>query len=133
MGLFLSPGLSRKTPPGRSLASSRPNGLANGENVNRELIDRDYGDYRKDLGGAQARPACRAWGVCHRQPSSAALRRASQTFQGDSGPLDTMRYLPAGKVAPGTVEAVQTGPALVAEVEADLATRSIENCSQTVI
>jgi hypothetical protein len=60
--------------------------LANGENVNRELIDRGYGEYREDLGGAEARAM---HGVVGRHLGSMAEGLA---FQGDSGPLNPMRY-----------------------------------------
>jgi hypothetical protein len=59
--------------------------LANGENVNRELIDRGYGEYREDLGGAEARAM---HGVVGRHLGSMAEGLA---FQGDSGPLNPMR------------------------------------------
>jgi hypothetical protein len=60
--------------------------LANGENVNRELIDRGYGEYREDLGGAEARAM---HGVVGRHLGSMAEGLA---FQGDSGPFNPMRY-----------------------------------------
>jgi hypothetical protein len=60
--------------------------LADGENVNRELIDRGYGEYREDLGGAEARAM---HGVVGRHLGSMAEGLA---FQGDSGPLNPMRY-----------------------------------------
>jgi hypothetical protein len=60
--------------------------LANGENVNRELIDRGYREYREDLGGAEARAM---HGVVGRHLGSMAEGLA---FQGDSGPFNPMRY-----------------------------------------
>jgi hypothetical protein len=60
--------------------------LADGENVNRELIDRGYGEYREDLGGAEARAM---HGVVGRHLGSMAEGLA---FQGDSGALNPMRY-----------------------------------------
>ena len=63
--------------------------LADGENVNRELIDQGYGEYREDLGGAEARAMKGAIG---RATGSLAEGLA---FQGDSGILNPMHYLPS--------------------------------------
>ena len=55
---------------------------ANGENVNRELIDQGYGEYREDLGGAEARAIKGAIG-----PATGSLAEGP-AFQGDSGVLN---------------------------------------------
>ena len=88
---FTSGGTARLVIPKGAAAASeqiRAVVLANGENVNRELIDRGYGEYREDLGGAEARAM---HGVVGRHLGSMAEGLA---FQGDSGPLNPMRYLP---------------------------------------
>jgi len=56
--------------------------LVNGENVNRELIDQGYGEYREDLGGAEARAIKGAIG-----PATGSLAEGL-AFQGDSGVLN---------------------------------------------
>jgi hypothetical protein len=63
--------------------------LANGENVNRELIDQGFGQYREDLGGAEARSM---HGKLGRAIGGLAEGLA---FQGDSSALNPMRYVPS--------------------------------------
>jgi hypothetical protein len=63
--------------------------LANGENVNRDLIDQGFGRYREDLGGAEARSM---HGKLGRAIGGMAEGLA---FQGDSSALNPMRYVPS--------------------------------------
>jgi hypothetical protein len=62
--------------------------LANGENINRELIDQGYGQFREDLGGPEARAM---HGLVGKGIGQLAEGLA---FQGDSAALNPMRYLP---------------------------------------
>ena len=62
--------------------------LANGENLNRELVDQGYGQYREDLGGSEARAMHGAIGK-----ATGALAEGL-AFQGDSSALNPMHYIP---------------------------------------
>ena len=62
--------------------------LANGENLNRELVDQGYGQYREDLGGSEARPMHGAIGKL-----TGGLAEGL-AFQGDSDTLNPMHYIP---------------------------------------
>jgi hypothetical protein len=62
--------------------------LANGENLNRELVDQGYGEYREDLGGSEARAMHGAIGKL-----TGGLAEGL-AFQGDSSALNPMHYIP---------------------------------------
>jgi hypothetical protein len=62
--------------------------LANGENLNRELVDQGYGQYREDLGGSEARAMHGAIGKL-----TGGLAEGL-AFQGDSSALNPMHYIP---------------------------------------
>ena len=68
-----------------------------GKNLNRELIDQGYGQYREHLGGAEAQEL---FGATGKAVGSIAEALA---FQGDSGRLNPMRYIPT----PGHTKAWQ--------------------------
>jgi len=63
--------------------------LADGENVNRELIDQGYGQYREDLGGAEARAMHGSLGKAMGTAAEAL------SFEGDSSFLNPLRYIPS--------------------------------------
>ena len=68
-----------------------------GKNLNRELIDQGYGQYREHLGGAEAQEM---FGTAGKTVGSIAEALA---FQGDSSRLNPMRYIPT----PGHTKAWQ--------------------------
>jgi hypothetical protein len=61
---------------------------ADGDNINRELINRGYGVFRTDLGGAEQQAMHGIFGKALGKYSEAVF------FQGDQNPLNPMRYVP---------------------------------------
>jgi very-short-patch-repair endonuclease len=63
--------------------------IAHGKNINRELLDEDLGNYRKDLGGAESGEVFGSLG------NFLGSLAEGLSFQGDASRDNVMRYLPS--------------------------------------